>query len=48
MDVESFLKRLNELYLPPQGEFTILEIPTIRYAVLEGQGSPESVKRHTG
>lgn len=41
MDVEKFLDRLNELYLPPTDVFTEIDVPAIRYAVISGQGSPQ-------
>ena len=42
MDVESFHNRLRELYLPPENEFTLIDVPEIRYAVIDGSGNPES------
>lgn len=41
MDVERFHERLNELYLPPQGKFTLVDVPEIRYAMIDGSGNPE-------
>ncbi|KAA3644943.1 MAG: hypothetical protein DWQ07_16205 [Chloroflexi bacterium] len=40
MNVELFHDRIRELYLPPKNEFTIVEVPEIRYAVIDGQGDP--------
>jgi len=42
MDVEQFHKRLKELYLPSEKEFTLIDVPEIRYAVIDGSGNPES------
>jgi hypothetical protein len=42
MNTEEFHKRLNELYLPPEGEFTLVDVPEIRYAMIDGAGNPES------
>lgn len=41
MNVEEFHDRLRELYLPPQGKFTLVDVPEIRYAVIDGKGDPE-------
>ena len=42
MDVEKFHQRLEELYLPPEKEFTLVDVPEIRYAMIDGAGDPES------
>jgi len=42
MNVEEFHNRLRELYLPPQGEFTLIDVPEIRYAMIDGEGNPEN------
>lgn len=42
MDVEQFHDRLKELYLPPENQFTMVDVPEIRYAVIDGQGDPEN------
>jgi len=42
MNVEEFLDRLNDLYLPPENAFTFIDVPEIRYAAIEGRGNPES------
>ena len=42
MDVERFHARLSELYLPPEGEFSLIDVPEIRYAMIDGAGDPES------
>ncbi|MFK7845076.1 MAG: GyrI-like domain-containing protein [Rhodothermales bacterium] len=42
MDVENFHKRLGELYLPPEKQFTLVDVPEIRFAVIDGTGNPES------
>ena len=41
MNVEGFHKRLRELYLPPQKRFTLVDVPEIRFAVIDGKGNPE-------
>jgi hypothetical protein len=41
MNVEKFLDRLYELYLPPENEFSIVDVPEVRYAVIDGKGDPE-------
>lgn len=41
MNVEEFHNRLRELYLPPEGKFTIIDVPEIRYAMIDGEGHPE-------
>jgi hypothetical protein len=41
MNVDAFHQRLNELYLPPEGKFTLVDVPEIRYAVIDGKGDPE-------
>ena len=44
MNVEQFHDRLRELYLPPEGEFTMVDVPEIRYAVIDGKGDPGNGK----
>jgi hypothetical protein len=41
MNVEEFHQRLDELYLPPEDEFTRVDVPEIRYAMIDGTGNPE-------
>ena len=40
MNVEGFHDRLRELYLPPKDQFTIVDVPEIRFAVIDGKGDP--------
>lgn len=40
MNVEQFHARLRELYLPPEGQFSMVEVPEIRFAVIDGKGDP--------
>ena len=40
MNVEQFHERLRELYLPPEGKFTMVDVPEIRFAVINGKGGP--------
>jgi hypothetical protein len=42
MNVEKFHERLKELYLPPERRFTLVDVPEIRFAVIDGEGDPES------
>jgi hypothetical protein len=42
MNVEQFHDRLRELYLPPENKFTLVDVPEIRYAVIDGKGDPEN------
>jgi hypothetical protein len=41
MNVEEFHRRIRELYLPPVGQFTLIDVPEIRFAVVDGEGDPE-------
>jgi hypothetical protein len=42
MNVDAFHNRLKELYLPPQKRFTLVDVPDIRFGVIDGTGNPES------
>jgi hypothetical protein len=42
VDVDNFHNRLRELYLPPADRFTMVEVPPIRFAVIDGHGNPQS------
>lgn len=42
MNVEEFHQRLRELYLPPENEFTLVDVPEIRFAAIDGEGKPGS------
>jgi len=42
MNVEAFHKRLRELYLPREKQFTLVDVPEIRFAAIDGKGNPES------
>lgn len=44
MNTEEFHRRLRELYLPPEREFTVVDVPEIRFAVIDGTGDPESAE----
>jgi len=41
MNVEGFHKRLKELYLPPERQFTLVDVPEINFLVVDGKGNPE-------
>jgi hypothetical protein len=34
-------ERLKELYLPPTEDFTFVDVPELRYAMLDGHGDPD-------
>ncbi|RPI82073.1 MAG: hypothetical protein EHM41_19275 [Chloroflexi bacterium] len=40
MNVEQFHNRIRELYLPSENQFTMVDVPDIRYAVIDGRGDP--------
>lgn len=40
MNVEKFHTRLKELYLPASDQFQIVDVPEIRFAIMDGQGDP--------
>ena len=40
MKEKEFMSRLKELYLPPTDEFVIVNVPALRYAVIDGKGGP--------
>jgi hypothetical protein len=40
MNTGEFHSRLRELYLPPEKVFTQVDVPEIRYAVIDGAGDP--------
>src|SRR5262245_20364496 len=42
MNVAGFHERLRELYLPPEKQFTLVDVPEIRFAVIDGKGNPRS------
>jgi len=44
MNAEGFHDRLKELYLPPEGQFTMVDVPEIRYVVIDGKGNPGNGK----
>jgi hypothetical protein len=44
MNVRAFHQRLRELYLPAERQFTLVDVPDIRFAVIDGRGNPESVE----
>jgi hypothetical protein len=33
-------KRLEELYLPPAGDFTLVHVPELKFIMIDGKGSP--------
>lgn len=36
-----FFKRLNELYKPSKNDFSIIEVPKVRYMMIDGKGAPK-------
>lgn len=44
MNVEEFHNRLRELYSPPRDQFSVVDVPEIRFAVVDGSGNPEGDK----
>lgn len=41
MNPDVFTKRLHELYQPPAGEFTLVEVPEMKYMMIDGTGDPD-------
>lgn len=41
MNLNVFENRLNELYQPPVGEFTAVDMPEMKYMMIDGAGDPE-------
>ena len=41
MNDDLFHAQLKELYHPPQKKFTLIDVPEIRYMMIEGAGDPE-------
>jgi len=41
MNIDAFHARLNELYIPPKNEFSIIDVPEIRLAMIDGEGDPQ-------
>jgi hypothetical protein len=42
MTLETFTHRLNELYQPAVGQFTLVDVPEMNYLMIDGAGNPES------
>ncbi len=42
MNLETFTHRLNELYQPPAGKLTFVEVPEMRYMMIDGEGDPDT------
>lgn len=41
MNDEKFHAQIKELYHPPKNQFTLIEVPDIRYMVIDGRGDPK-------
>lgn len=44
MNLDVFTKRLHELYQPPVGEFTLVDMPEMKYMMIDGAGDPEGAE----
>ncbi len=42
MNVEDFHKRLKELYLPTENQFTFVDVPEMNFIAIDGEGNPEN------
>ena len=42
MNDDLFHSRLKELYHPPQKKFTLIDVPEIRYMMIDGAGNPDN------
>ena len=42
MTLDTFTRRLNELYHPPAGTFTFVDMPEMRYMTIDGTGDPDA------
>lgn len=40
MNLDVFTHRLTELYQPPAGEFTLIDVPEMKYLMIDGTGDP--------
>lgn len=40
MNDDAFHARIKELYHPPSGRFTLIDVPVIRYLAIDGEGDP--------
>jgi hypothetical protein len=41
-----FKKQLNTLYQPPSGEFQVVEVPTMQYLMIDGEGDPGTAQAY--
>ena len=41
MNIDDFHTRLNELYVPHKNVFSTIDVPEIRYAMIDGEGDPQ-------
>ena len=44
MNLDVFTHRLSELYQPPSGEFTFVDVPELKYIMVDGAGAPAGVE----
>lgn len=42
MDEQEFMKRLKELYLPPSDRFVVVDVPKLRFLMIDGRGDPQN------
>jgi hypothetical protein len=41
MEKNDFMKRLNELYLPSDKGFVLVDVPEMQFVMIDGEGSPD-------
>jgi hypothetical protein len=41
MNLDIFTHRLNELYQPPSGKLTLVDVPEMKYLMIDGTGDPQ-------
>jgi len=41
MKEQEFMKRMKELYLPPIDRFVLVDVPELRFLMIDGQGDPQ-------
>lgn len=41
MDDVTFYQRIKELYHPPKNQFSLVDVPDIRYMAIDGKGDPQ-------
>lgn len=41
-----FKKQMKDLYNPPKGKFSVVEVPTMNYIMIDGQGDPNTAQAY--